>query len=449
MLTEVAQELWSCHCCTAKNDTARTNCRVCGRPESYALQGYGLPLHGKNATLFRPSQTLTVLENIHEVDSEQWSSLHSACAGGNYAIVKELLGFKAKIEARTNKGQTPLHLAVYSGSLECVRELLKYHADVNVSTLHEKATPLHIACQRQGAQIAQLLIHHGADVNARNIIQRTPLHLTAETGRVDVGNLLLTSGADKDALDLHGWSARQIAELNGHREFQELIIRECMVEKQVIIKELPSAEWHSDLWFQVSRMHNERTAQHQAVETQRKENDVLLASLAKSRQDKIIAQRREERRKEMELYHEQKNAVKAIAQQYHEKLENMRRKSILMRAQEALVHSKPATPNEKALRLHFGGNSKPSSAAALTSLAPPFSRQSSAAGVGPTLTRQNTSNALSTDRSGVSSAEATRRLGREGSSSQLAAMDLSKGYPFPLPSRLSSAGLNTVTDSSS
>lgn len=259
--TIAEQEYWSCHCCTAKNTIDRATCRVCGRQESYALQGYGLPLHGKNSTLFRPSQVLTVLENIHEVDSEQWSALHSACASGNFTVVKELLGYKAKVEARTNKGQTPLHLAVYSGSQDCVRELLKYNAEVNVATSHEKATPLHIACQRQGAQIAVMLVQHGADVNARNIIQRTPLHLTAETGRVDIGNLLLTSGADKDALDMHGWSARQIAELFNQRDFQELIIRESMVEKQVIIKELPTAEWHSGLWFEVSRMHNARTAQ--------------------------------------------------------------------------------------------------------------------------------------------------------------------------------------------
>lgn len=449
---------WSCHCCTAQNTADRTVCRVCGRPESYAQQGYGLPLHGNNSNLFRPSQVLTVLENIHEVDSEEWSALHSQCAKGNYDIVKELLSYKAKVEARTNKGHTPLHLAVYSGSFDCVKELLKYKAEVNVSTMHEKVTPLHIACQRQGAHIAQILIQHGADVNARNIIQRTPLHLAAETGRVDIGHLLLTSGADKDALDMHGWNALQIAELFNHRDFQELIIRESMVEKQVIIKELPTAEWHSDLWFEVSRMHNERTRQYQEAEAARKENDLLVASLQKQRQDKIIAQRRAERQKEVQAYYEQKNAVKQIAEAYTEKLEKMRRNSILMREQqEQATHSKPVTPNAKALLLQFGGGSKPSSAALMSP--PPFSRAPSFAAnsrVGSTGTphtpgsRGGGSGGAAGSGGGLNGPEGSK-LVSQASAGQLllGGVDVSNGYPFKLPSRISSAGLTIVNEAPS
>ena len=104
---------------------------VCGRPESYAMQGYPMPFHGENAALYRPSQIVTgysllllelllqllllllllllpllllfnmselihitifiVMEDIHQLDGELWSALHNACATGNAAIVKELL----------------------------------------------------------------------------------------------------------------------------------------------------------------------------------------------------------------------------------------------------------------------------------------------------------------------------------------------------------------------
>lgn len=104
--------------------------------------------------------------------------------------MKDLLSLKAKVEALTNKGQTPLQLAIYSGSLDCVNELLKYGANPNVSTVHEKCTPLHLACQKGFAQIAVALVDHGANVNALNVLNRTPLHMAAEAGRIDIGKYL-------------------------------------------------------------------------------------------------------------------------------------------------------------------------------------------------------------------------------------------------------------------
>ena len=260
------------------------------------------------------------MEDIHEVDSEQWSALHSSCASGNFPVVKDLLALKAKFETTTNKGQTPLHLAVYSGSLDCVNELLKYGANPNISTIHEKCTPLHIACQKGFAQIAVALVDHGARVDALNVLSRTPLHMAAEAGRVDIGKYLLSRGADRDTLDVHGWSCRQIAELFQHRDFQELMIREGMVEKQIIIKELPEAEWHSALWFDVTRMHAARKEELRIKDESTSENHALLASLQKSKKDAIIAQRRAERQLEIQEYHAQKNLAKEIALQYTEKL---------------------------------------------------------------------------------------------------------------------------------
>lgn len=344
-LLDLSSQDWICHCCSAKNDTEAKKCRVCGRLESYANQGYGLPFHGQNSTLFRPSQILTVLEDIHEVDSEKWSALHSACASGNFEIVRDLLSLKAKVEAPTIKSQTPLHLAVYSGSADCVRELLKYKANINAVTAHEKCTPLHIACQKGFTEIAMVLIDHGADVDALNILHRTPLHLAAESGRIDIGKLLLGSGANRHALDTHGWSVRQIAELFNHREFQELMIREGMTEKQVIIKELPTAEWHSNLWFDVTNMHKLRTEEHEEKKRQKQHDDQLLQSLQKSRQDRVIAERRAERAIEIQAYNEKKNLAKEMARQYAEQMEEVQR----------VIKSQSQTPSSETKQsLKFG-----------------------------------------------------------------------------------------------
>lgn len=268
---------WYCHCCTAQNTSDRDKCKVCGRHESYVQQGYPLPYHGKNAKIFRPSHVLTVLESVHEVDTENMTSLHSACANGNAAIVKELMKFKSKTDVLTKKGHTPLHLAVYSGSFDCVTELVKYNADINVITKSEKNSPLHIACEKGYGKIAEFLIKNGADVHALNVLQRTPLHQAAILGRTDIGQLLLRSGANALALDAHAWEPRQIAELYNHRLFQELMIREGMGEKQSVIKELPPAKWHGKLWDGLTRMQEKKLV---AFEKQKK----LIEDLDRHRQ---------------------------------------------------------------------------------------------------------------------------------------------------------------------
>lgn len=296
-------KIWHCHCCTAKNASSLKKCRVCGRPESYALQSYPMPLHGKNAILFRPSQLLTAMEDIHAVDSENWTALHTACVEGNLPTVRSLLELKAKVEVTTNKGYTPLHLTAYSGSLECTKELLKHNADINVHSLFEKQTPLHIACEKGFGEIAQVLLQSGADVKALNSLFRTPLHSAAISGRTDIGTLLLRAGADAHALDAHGWNACQIAELFGHRQMQELIIRATMNIKQAVISELPVMPWHSYVWSEVSKTQVKKMQESRIADV-RAHEDLLLQQrikLEKKNEDmmEIRMKRREEIRKQI------------------------------------------------------------------------------------------------------------------------------------------------------
>ena len=97
-------------------------------------------------------------------------------------------------------------------------------------------------------------------------MKRTALHHAAIIGRTDIGRyecifrisftsslkspfantaqLLLNNQADPEALDVHGWNPRQMAELFSHREFQELMVRVTTVEKQAVYVDLPAAHWH-------------------------------------------------------------------------------------------------------------------------------------------------------------------------------------------------------------
>ena len=252
---EKQAEPWFCHCCGFQNkgaDASRTECRVCGRNESYALDGYPMPLHGKGGSLFRPSQILNVLTNIDETDSVMWTPLHNACVTGNTATAERLLEMGAFIEAATDKGQTPLHLAIYNGSLPTVKALLARGASTNAVTRFELSTPLHYACEGGRREILLALLGAGANPNALNKMERSPLHIAALAGRADMGAALIRDGARIDLKDAHGWNPRQLAELRAHREFAELIVRnESSEARSAVFKEMPPAEWHCKLWDEV------------------------------------------------------------------------------------------------------------------------------------------------------------------------------------------------------
>ena len=227
---------WYCHCCGLKNRRNDIKCRVCGRPESYAQRGYSMPMHGKGNTVYRPSQVSTVLQNVYEADANGWTPLHSCCCAGNAPLVKELLKMGADVHGLTNNGQTALHLAVYTGTIECVGHLLNYGADIGAATSFEKNQAIHIAAERGFKKLMVFLLENGANPNALNLIERSPLHMAADIGRVDMASILIQNGAKQDLLDVHGWNARQVAELNGHREVEELLVRSTMTEKQSVVK---------------------------------------------------------------------------------------------------------------------------------------------------------------------------------------------------------------------
>lgn len=264
-----SREAWFCHCCRYENKGAGVTCGKCGRHESYALEGFPLPLHGKGGALFRPSQIINVLTEINEIDDINWTPLHNACVTGNTATVSKLLELGAFIEATTDKGQTPLHLAVYAGSKSSVVVLLANGANPNPVTRNEFSSPLHMACQGGLREIVLCLLAAGANPNVYDRLERSPLHLAALEGRADIGAALIRDGAKIEDKDCHGWNARQFAELRAHREFVELIVRNSQFEdKMVVLKEMPTAEWHCHLWTEVVETTQRST--REAIEMERK-----------------------------------------------------------------------------------------------------------------------------------------------------------------------------------
>lgn len=114
--------------------------------------------------------------------------------------VEVLLKRGADAEAISRGSITALHRAAGTGDMELVRLLLAAGADARRAT-DEGRTALHNAAAAGSVEAARLLLDAGADPNAiaapeRSMTQTTPLEEAAGSGRADVVLLLIERGAD-------------------------------------------------------------------------------------------------------------------------------------------------------------------------------------------------------------------------------------------------------------
>ncbi|MHB8453914.1 MAG: ankyrin repeat domain-containing protein [Acidiferrobacterales bacterium] len=137
--------------------------------------------------------------------------LFRAAQTGNLAMAKSLVARGAKVNARDQFGDTPLHWAAGHGNTAVVRLLIAHGADVNARDLHGE-TPLFGADNKA---VVDLLLEHGALVNGRDVIGQTPLDKAAWRGRIPVIKSLIAHGADVNARDVNGYTALDNAAWSG------------------------------------------------------------------------------------------------------------------------------------------------------------------------------------------------------------------------------------------
>ncbi len=107
------------------------------------------------------------------------------------------------VNARNEKGQAPLHLALQLLFSETAALLIKKGA--SVKTMDENGnTPLHVDTMWPNQKLMSLLlIQEGADINAKNKYGETPLHNMIVFGRTEIAKLLIEKGADVNAKNNH------------------------------------------------------------------------------------------------------------------------------------------------------------------------------------------------------------------------------------------------------
>lgn len=191
-------------------------------------------------------------QNINEGDVNGYTPLHHASVSGKLDNVKVLIGYGAKINAKSSdetRNWLPIHYATKYGFLNIVEEFIHAGLDKNVKTSFG-LTPLHIACEYGHYQIAKYLISIDCSLNIESIPENhnlTPLNYAVMKNSLEIVELLINSGVDKYKANAHGDDALIMAVKRNYQEIAEYLICFGMVERIEEAYEISHKKFFSDL----------------------------------------------------------------------------------------------------------------------------------------------------------------------------------------------------------
>ena len=169
--------------------------------------GWNTPGFFRSATVAEVQTCLETGARVDARDNNGNTPLHWVVrAGSDLAIITVLLEAGARVSARDKQGDTPLHSAARSSSdPKIIEVLLEAGADVNVWN-EDGTTPLHYAARyNDSPAIIWTLVEAGADVKAQDGEGTTPLHYAARySANPAIIEALLGAGADAKAQDGEG-----------------------------------------------------------------------------------------------------------------------------------------------------------------------------------------------------------------------------------------------------
>nr|XP_057931201.1 ankyrin repeat domain-containing protein 26 isoform X6 [Doryrhamphus excisus] len=162
--------------------------------------------------------------DINQVDKQNRTALHIACASGNSEVVKFLVEKKAKLNLCDNENRTALIKAVQGQHDVIVNILLENNADPNLMDVNGN-TALHLASSMPSISTVDILVKHDADINVHNKEGLSPLTVSVQEDHLDVTEFLLKNGADVNNLDKDQRSPLMIAAGSGHISMVRMLLQ--------------------------------------------------------------------------------------------------------------------------------------------------------------------------------------------------------------------------------
>eukprot|EP00928_Gymnodinium_smaydae_P024615 TRINITY_DN1986_c0_g1_i1.p1 TRINITY_DN1986_c0_g1~~TRINITY_DN1986_c0_g1_i1.p1 ORF type:complete len:2362 (-),score=606.06 TRINITY_DN1986_c0_g1_i1:70-7155(-) len=114
--------------------------------------------HDESLSLQPPSRAVSRISGMTMLQKDSFAQLLLGCAHGDSAGVSEILKFSncAALNKSDQDGYTPLHVACGVGALDVVRVLCEYRAEVDVRSARAE-TPVLLAAQRGHVEVVQYL----------------------------------------------------------------------------------------------------------------------------------------------------------------------------------------------------------------------------------------------------------------------------------------------------
>ncbi|MFN0055254.1 MAG: ankyrin repeat domain-containing protein [Planctomycetales bacterium] len=171
------------------------------------------------------------------------TDLHLACEAKRIAQVRQLLFSGASVNARDERGCTPLMVAAQSGaSVALLQSLLNYNADLNsVDSLGRSA--MYIGGASLSLPALRLLISAGADLDAETYESETALTAAVVWRRRGVVELLLHSGVDVNHRCRDGGCALYYAVYGKWAWGVRRLLRAGAVREGVVVYGMSLEEW--------------------------------------------------------------------------------------------------------------------------------------------------------------------------------------------------------------
>uniref|UniRef100_A0A8C0XVA5 Ankyrin repeat domain 10 n=1 Tax=Castor canadensis TaxID=51338 RepID=A0A8C0XVA5_CASCN len=129
-------------------------------------------------------------------------------------------GLRKPVPTREDPGRPTVALL----GLECLIQLVRAGAALNISTTRYAQTPAHIAAFGGHPQCLVWLIQAGANINKPDCEGETPIHKAARSGSLECITALVANGAHADLRNASGLTAADIAQTQGFQECTQFLL---------------------------------------------------------------------------------------------------------------------------------------------------------------------------------------------------------------------------------